>query len=95
MLFEKICNTLFCVKEELNYIKGNTEKLLKIVDGDRKAIRNYGEVLLDQGKIVTDIFYVGGEECCRELRICLSPQEWNDLEKQFFYQELKRYFDKK
>ncbi len=50
---------------------------------------------MDQGKIVTDIFYAGGEECCRELRICLSPQEWNDLEKQFFYQELKRYFDKK
>ena len=53
------------------------------------------KVLSDQGKIVTDIFYADGEEYGRELRICLLPQEWKDLEEQFFYQELKRYFDKK
>jgi len=94
-MLKKICNTLFSVKEDLKYIRSNTEKLLKMVEGDRKVIRNYGEVLLDQRKIVTDIFYADGEEYCRELRICLLPQEWKDLEEQFFYQELKRYFDKK
>lgn len=94
-MLKKICNALFSVKEELKYIRSNTENLLKMVEGDRKAIRNYGEVLLDQGKIVTDIFYADGEECFRELRICLLPQEWKDIEEQFFYQELKRYFDKK
>lgn len=94
-MLKKIYNALFSMKQEISDIRNDTKNLLKMVDRDQKAIRNYGEVLLDQGKIVTDIFYAGGEECCRELKICLSPQEWSDLEKQFFYQELKRYFDKK
>lgn len=45
-MLKKICNTLFSVKEDLKYIRSNTEKLLKMVEGDRKVIRNYGEVLL-------------------------------------------------
>lgn len=94
-MLKKIYNALFSMKQEISDIRNDTKNLLKMVDRDRKAIRNYGEVILDQGKIATDIFYADGEECCRELRICLSPQEWSDLKKQFFYQELKRYFDKK
>lgn len=94
-MLKKIYNALFSMKQEISDIRNDTKNLLKMVDRDRKAIRNYGEVILDQGKIATDIFYADGEECCRELRICLPPQEWSDLEKQFFYQELKRYFDKK
>lgn len=50
------------------------------------------KVLSDQGKIVTDIFYADGEEYCRELRICLSPQEWKDLEEQFFLSGAKKIF---